>query len=137
MSTNSRACVPCGNGPDIRSNSDGYPGCKLLAKFLGMQVEHLALLRRLRRRGSVIGKVLGNRERRHGEDLFFTHQPHGLVAELVGMIDGNNAGPCGIQRARLPGGMDSDALAGARSLLYGSAEFGFSILVRRRKVAIT
>jgi hypothetical protein len=37
-----------------------------------------------RQKYSEIAKV------RHGEDLFFTHQPHGLVAESVGIVYGHS-----------------------------------------------
>ena len=62
----------------------------------------------------MIGKVFGDGERRDGEDLFFAHDAHGLVAELVGVVDGYDAGARGVERAGFAGGVDGDALAGAR-----------------------
>ncbi len=84
----------------------------------------------------MIGEVFGNGESRHGEDLFLAHQPHGLVAQLIGVIDGDHAGPRGIERARLAGGMHRNPLADARRLLNRGAKLGFGVLVRRRELAV-
>ena len=51
----------------------------------------------------MLREVLKDGKRRHREDLLLTHQPHRLVAELVGMIDGSNSCLRCEQRARLDG----------------------------------
>ena len=64
----------------------------------------------------MLGKVFEDSESRHGEDLFFAHEPHGLVAELIGVIDGGHASLRRIERARFARGVDGNALAGAGQL---------------------
>jgi hypothetical protein len=85
----------------------------------------------------MFGKVFGDREGRHREDLFLMHQLHCLSAKLISVIDGGNAALCGEERARLAGGMNRNPLASARRLLHGDAEFGFCVLVGSRQLAFT
>jgi hypothetical protein len=84
----------------------------------------------------VLGEVFEDGEGGHGEDLFLAHQPHGLVAELVGVIDGSHSGARGVERARLSGGVHGHALAHARGLFHGGAQFGFGVLIRRGEFAV-
>ena len=106
-------------------------GRELRAKLPGMQFEHLVLPRGLLGRAGVVGKVRGNGKGRHGEDLFVAHQPHGFRGELVGMIDGSDARPGGVERARLAGRVDRHTPTHARSFFDGGAQLGFGVLVRR------
>jgi len=65
----------------------------------------------------MLGEVLEDRKGRHRENLLFTHQPHRLVAKLIGMINRSYSRPRREKRARLAGGMHCHTLAEARSLL--------------------
>jgi len=49
----------------------------------------------------VIGEVIDDGEGGHREDAAFSHQPHGFVAQLIGMVDRRHAGARRIERARL------------------------------------
>ena len=62
----------------------------------------------------VVGEVFGNGKGGDGEDLFLAHDAHGLVAQLIGMVDGCHAGASGVECSGFAGGMDGDAIAGAR-----------------------
>ena len=53
-------------------------------------------------------KVFEDGECGHGEDLLFLHQPHGLVAELIGVVDGNDAGLRRKKGSGLSSGVDRD-----------------------------
>src|SRR6185437_4012135 len=70
------------------------------------------------------------------EDLFFAHEAHGFFAELVGVIDGNDACAGGKESARFTGGMNRYPLAGAGGFFDGSAKLGFRVLIGGGKVAI-
>ena len=84
----------------------------------------------------MIGEIFEDGESGHGEDLLLAHDAHGFVAELVGVVDGGDAGACGIERAGLSGGVDRDALADARGFVDAAVEFGFGVLIGRGKFAI-
>ena len=84
----------------------------------------------------MVGKVFGDCESGDGEDLFFVHEAHGFVAEVIGVIHGFDAGFSGVERARFTGVMNRDALAGAGGFFNGSAEFGFGVLVGRDEMAV-
>src|ERR1700733_13260983 len=93
-------------GTDGHGNS-----CRdLLAEILNFQFQHFMFSRGLSRRGRVAGEVVKNREGRHCEDLLLAHQPHGLVAELVRMIDGYHASPRRECSSRLSRRMHGDML---------------------------
>ncbi len=62
---------------------------------------------------------------------FLLHQAHGLVAELVGVIDGRDAGLRGVERAGLAGGMHGDAVADARGFFHRGFELRLGVLVGR------
>ena len=49
---------------------------------------------------------------------FLFHEPHGLIAELVGVVDRNDSCLRGKERAGLSSGVDRDASADARSLFH-------------------
>ena len=80
--------------------------------------------RALLRSGGVIGEIFEDGEGGDGEDLLLFHQAHGLVAELVGVIDGGHAGLRGVERAGFSGGMNGDALADARGFFDGGVQLG-------------
>ncbi len=83
----------------------------------------------------MLSEILADGESRDGEDALGAHQPHGFETELIGMVDGSNAGLRGEQCARFTRRMHSDAFADAGSLLHGGAEFRFRELIRRRESA--
>jgi len=64
------------------------------------------------------------------------HQPHGFIAQLIGMIDGGHTGSNGIKRAGLARGVDGNAFAHPRGFADRGAEFGFRILIGRGELAI-
>lgn len=84
----------------------------------------------------MIGKIFGDGESWNREDLFFTHEAHGFVAEVVGVVDGNYAGFGGVERAGLTGGVNRDVLAGAGGFFDSGAEFRLGVLERRGKAAV-
>ena len=71
-----------------------------------------------------------------GEDLFFAHDAHGLVAELKGVVDGFDAGASGVKRSGFAGGVDRHAISGARGLVDGGSEFVLGVLIGSREAAI-
>ena len=79
----------------------------------------------------MIREVFEDGERGDGENLLLVHQAHGLVAELVGVIDGDDAGARGIQRAWFAGGVNGDVLAHARGFRHCGGQLRFGVLVRR------
>jgi hypothetical protein len=68
--------------------------------------------------------------------LLFAHQPHGFIAELIGVIDGSYTGLRGVKGARLARGVNGDALSDARSFSDGSAEFGLGVLIGCRELPV-
>jgi hypothetical protein len=68
--------------------------------------------------------------------LFFTHDPHGLVAELVGVVNGNDTGLRCIECAGFASGMDRNALAGTRGFIDSGFEFGLGVLVNGGESAV-
>src|SRR5208282_3739278 len=78
----------------------------------------------------------GNGEGGHGVDLLFAHDAHGLRAELVGVIDGDDTGLDRVESSGLAGAMDAHALAHARRLLDGGFELGLGVLVGCGEFAI-
>ncbi len=69
-------------------------------------------------------------------DVFRAHQAHGFVAELVGMIDGSDAGLGGEERAGFAHGVDADASAYARGFFHSGGELFLGELVRRGETAV-
>ena len=90
---------------------------------------HLAR-RELRQLGSggVFREIFGDGEGGDGEDLFFAHDAHGFVAELVGVVDGLDTGAGGVERSGLAGGMHGDAVARAGGLADCGGQFFFGVL---------
>ena len=84
----------------------------------------------------MVGEVFGDRERGNGEDFFFAHQAHGLVAELIGVIDGFDSGAGGVERAGFSGSVDRDPIAGARGFVDRGGELLLGILVRRDELTV-
>ena len=73
----------------------------------------------------MVGEIFGNCERWDGGHVFLTHDAHGVVAEVIGVVDGFHPGFGGITRAGFTSGVNSDALAGAGGFFDGGAELGF------------
>ncbi len=84
----------------------------------------------------MLGEVLDDGERRNGEDLLLAHEAHGLVGELEGVIDGDDAGARGVERARFAGGVNCHVLAHARGFLDRGGQLGFGVLVGRGEFAV-
>ena len=82
------------------------------------------------------GEIFLNRKRWHRENVFFSHHPHGFVAELKRVVNGCDSCLRSIQSARLAGRMHSNTLAYASSLANRSAELGFGVLIRSEKTPI-
>src|SRR6202034_437203 len=55
-------------GTNVGTHGDGDAGGKLLREILRVYFQPVAFARALRRRGRVIGEILDDGERRHGED---------------------------------------------------------------------
>ena len=125
-----------GKGTDVGADGHWDPGCELLAKFLGVEVLHAVFALRLSGGGSVVGEIFRNRESWDGEDLFFAHQAHGFVAELVGVINGDDACTDSVESAGFTGSVGRNVFAGTGGFFDGGAEFGFRVLERRREVAV-
>src|SRR5215472_2098717 len=121
---------------DIGSQGHRHTSLKLLAKFPRVQIEHLMTARGLLRRWRVISKIFRDCKCRYGKNLFFPHQAHRLVAELVGVVDRNDARARRIESAWFPGRVDGDTFPYARRFLDSGAEFGLGVLISRRKLAI-
>ena len=84
----------------------------------------------------MIGEIFEDGEGGHGENLLFAHQAHGLIAQLIGMVDRCDSRLRRIQRAWFAGGMHRDALARARGFLHRGRQFRFGVLIRRGKLAV-
>ncbi len=72
---------------DIGANSHRYACGELFAKFLAVKVEQLVAALDGSGIGGVVSKIFGDGEGGDGEDLFFAHDAHGLVAKLIGVVD--------------------------------------------------
>src|ERR1700753_86762 len=103
-----------GKGSDIGTYGHRHTVLQLAAKFLRVIVEELVLARGSSRRAGVRGEIFLNGKGRHGVDLLFTHQAHGLITELVSMVDRGYSSPGGVQRAGLPFAVHGDARVKAR-----------------------
>ena len=78
----------------------------------------------------MIGEVFEDGEGGDGENLFLPHQPHGLVAQLIGVIDGNDTRLRGIERSRLSRGVNGDVLAESRGFFDGGFQLRLRVLIR-------
>src|SRR5579883_558690 len=85
---------------DIRSHGELDSGRELFAKFSGVVFKRAAPGRSLLRCRGMLGKVVRDSERRNRENAPLAHKPDGFVAELIGMIDGNDAGLSRVQSSR-------------------------------------
>src|SRR5579872_1166025 len=101
-----------------------------------MQVEHLAFTFSLLGRGGMFREVFEDSKSWHGEDLLFAHEPHGLVAKLVGVIDGGHASLRRIERPRFSGSVNRNPFTGAGRFVDSGSEFGFCVLINRSEAAI-
>ena len=84
----------------------------------------------------MVGEILEDGERGHGEDALLLHQAHGLVAQLRGVIEGGNAGLRGIERARLALIVDADVGADPLGLFHRRGQLRLGVLVRRVEFAV-
>ena len=101
-----------------------------------MHFLRFAIVGGLLRIGAVIDEVLENGERRNREDLLLAHEAHGFVGKLKGVIDGNDSGAGGVERAGFAGGMNRDVLANTSGFPNRGSEFGFGVLIRRGEFAV-
>src|SRR5260370_20168280 len=77
----------------------------------------------------MFGKILEDGEGGHRENLLFAHEPHGLSAQLVGMVDGCHSRLRSVERSRLTRAMYRNPLAQTRRLLDRGPELGFCVLI--------
>ncbi len=113
---------------DVRAHCDGNAGSELPFKFADVQVKQLTLPFGSFGGVGVIREIFGYGESRDGEDLFFAHDAHGFVAQLIGMVDGFDASAGCVESSRLTGGVDCNAIACARGLAHGGNEFVLGVL---------
>ena len=107
ISSSSRAWVPCGNGPTSEPTANGMPAaiCFLNSLILySSSGRSHARARRRRWRNIRISVKVGTAEMPFG-----LHEPHGLIAQLRGMVDGGDAGLRGVERSGLAHRMHGDA----------------------------
>src|SRR5260370_4494327 len=83
----------------------------------------------------MFGKILEDGEGGHRENLLFAHEPHGLSAQLVGMVDGCHSRLRSVERSRLTRAMYRNPLAQTRRLLDRGPELGFCVLINSRQSA--
>ena len=115
-------------GTDVGPNSHRNTSSKLFTEFLGVEIESAAVALGLGGKCGVRAKIFGDGKRGDGEDLFFAHDAHGFVAELVSVVYGSYTCARGIQRAGLTCGVDGHSFAGASCLFDGHAELCFCVL---------
>src|ERR1700680_3936686 len=120
----------------VGSHSHRHARRDLLFEFLHLHIEHLMFARALLWGGCVIGKIFKDGESRHRENLLFLHQPHGLVAQLVGMVDQSHSRLCSEKRPWLSRGMHGYAPTHARRLFYGGFQLRLGVLIRRREFSL-
>src|SRR5580704_18666799 len=102
-----------------------------------MQIEHLAIMRSLLRRVVMFREVFEDGKSGHGENLFVAHETHSLVAELVGVVDGDYARARRIERAGFASGVNRDSLAAAGGFFNGGFQFSFRVLVNGGEAPVT
>ena len=100
-------------GADVGTHGDGNSGGELLLELLRVVGDELLLERGHAGRDGMLGEIFGDGESGDGEDLFFAHQAHGFFAELIGVVDGFDAGAGGVTGAGFTGGVDGDFFANA------------------------
>ena len=81
-------------------------------------------------------KIFKNRKCRNREDPLFAHQPHRLIAQLIGVIDRRHSRLRCKQRSRLARRMYRHARPNSRRLLHRRAQLSLRVLIRRRELAI-
>ena len=113
---------------DVGAHCDGNARSELPFEFAGVEFQKLAFVFGDFGGCGVIRKIFGNGKCGNGEDLFFAHDAHGLIAYLISVVDGCHAGTSGVQCSGFAGGMDGDAIAGARGFTDGGGEFVFRVL---------
>ena len=61
----------------------------------------------------MVGEIFCDGECGDSKDLFFAHDAHGFVTELIGVVDGFDSGAGGVECAWFARGVDRYAVAGA------------------------
>src|SRR5215472_15272000 len=117
-------------GTNIRPNHHRHARGQLLFEFPGVEFLQLALTIGCRRSVSMLGKVFGDRERRHSGNALLPHDAHRLVAELKCVIDRNDTRLHSIERARLSGGMHRNPPSSPGGFLDSGGQLRLSVLVR-------
>ena len=125
-----------GERADIGTDRHGNAGGELFAKLLGVEFEEFVFLGTEAGLEGMLGEIFGDDEGGNGENLFFLHEAHGFVAELIGVVDGSNAGLRGVKCAGFSGGVDGNAASGARGFLNGGSELRFGVLEGRGELAV-
>ncbi len=121
---------------NVRPHRHWNTGRELLLEFLDVEIDLAAFARGELGRGFVIGRVFGDGKSWDGRNLLFAHQPHGFVAELVGVIDRSHTRLRGIQRSGFTDGVHGNLSPLARGLAHGRLKLGFRILIRRMELAV-
>ena len=131
------ACLRAvGKWADVGAHGHGNAGGELAPKLFGVKVLHLVLACGCGGRSGVVGEIFGNCERWDGGNVFLTHDAHGVIAEVIGVVDGFDPGFGGITRAGFASGVNGDALADAGGFFDGGAELGFGELVGGDEMAV-
>ena len=94
------------------------------------------LLGRALGRAGMGGEVFLDGKGRDGVDLALAHQAHGLVAELIGMVDGGYSGLGGVQSAGLTFTMHANACLQAFRFRDGLGQLRLGVLVDAVKLAV-
>ena len=121
---------------DIGADSHGNAGRKLLAELLGVEIKHLVFAPGSRGSSGVIGEVFADGEGGHGEDPFLFHEAHGFIAELIGVINGEDTRLGGVESTGFSGGVDGDVFPSAGGFLDGRGKFGLGVLVGGGETAL-
>jgi hypothetical protein len=114
---------------DIGAEREGNAGGELLFELGGVVVEQGLVVGGVAGVLRVFGEVLHDGESGHGVDLLVAHQLHGLGRELVGVVDGGDAGVRGVGGAGLSCAMDGDAGAGAVGFRDSGGKLDLGVLI--------
>src|SRR5580704_2938056 len=93
-----------------------------------MVFELCALGSRFPGRCGVLGEILGDRKRGHGENLLVVHQVKGFLTQLIRMIDRDNTRARSKKSSGFTCRVDRDTLAYASRLCHRGAQLGFRVL---------
>src|SRR5579862_3594088 len=87
--------------------------------------------------GRVLGKIFEDGEGWHGKNLLVFHEPHGLIAQLVGMVYRSHSCLRGEKRPRLSSGMHCDAPSQACCFFDGGFQLRLGVLIRSREFSVS